>query len=67
MTVKQFFGSYNIGRSAIKKATIVSNCGDDTYTYSERELREDAYGPRGNLKINTFTITDDNIVVYARS
>ena len=74
MTVKQFLGSYNIGRSKIKQAVVVdveANALDieeqATYTYTERELREDLYGKRfGDLKINTFTITEDKIVIYAR-
>lgn len=68
MTVKQFLNSYNIGRSAIKQATVIdTNETDASYTYSERELKQDLYGSRyGNLKINTFTITEEKIVIYAR-
>ncbi len=68
MTVKQFLGSYNIGRSAIKEATVVNTSeGGEAYTYSERELISDAYGTRfGGLKINTFTITEEKLVIYAR-
>lgn len=68
MTVKQFLGSYNIGRSEIKKATVVDVGGNgDDYTYTEQEIRNDAYGSRfGNLKVNTFTVTSDKIVIYAR-
>ena len=68
MTVKQFLNSYNIGRSEIKQAVVVdTNETDTAYTYTERELRGDIYGSRfGNLKVNTFTITKDSIVIYAR-
>ena len=68
MTVKQFLGSYNIGRSAIAKATVVdTNEADAVYTYSKREIMQNAYGTRyGSLKVNTFTITEDQIVIYAR-
>ena len=65
MKVKQFLSSYNIGRSNIKVATVVDINNGNDYTFSERELKEDAYGVRGNLKLNTFTITEDKIVIYA--
>lgn len=65
MKVKQFLRSYNIGRSNIKKAVVLDINTGNGYTYSERELREDAYGSRGNLSLNTFTITEDKIVIYA--
>lgn len=68
MTVKQFLNSYNIGRSTIKEAIVVNTSEIDTvYTYSERELKQDTYGTSfGSLKVNTFTITEDKIVIYAR-
>ena len=63
MTVKNFLGSYNIGRSAINTATVIDQNGEG-YTFSKRELIADAYGARGAWKIRTFTITTDNIVIY---
>ena len=67
MKVKELLNHYNIGRSNIKRATVV-NTGEhyDEYTYSESELMRDLYGSRfGNLKINSFTITEDTMVIYA--
>ena len=66
MTVKKFLSSYNIGRSHIQRIIVVDvNSGDD-YEFSKTELIHDSYGRRGDLKINTFTITADSIVIYAR-
>lgn len=65
MTVKRFLGSYNIGRSAIQTVTVVDQDGN-AYTFSKWELLQDAYGERGEWKINTFTITEDSIVIYTR-
>lgn len=63
MTVKKFLGGYNIGRSAITRAIVVDAYGLE-YSYSKRELMNDAYGIRGTWKITTFTITEDAIIIY---
>lgn len=72
MTVKQFLSSYNIGRSAIHQATVVdtgvnTEKSGEAYTYSKIEMVENAYGKRfGDLKVTTFTITDEKIIIYAK-
>ena len=65
MKVRQFLNSYNIGRSNAKKAVVVDVATGNDYPFSEREIMENAYGRAGNMKLNTFTITADKIVIYA--
>lgn len=67
MTVRQFLSRYNIGRSAITSASVVDTGSEYAeYVYSKRELMHDAYGHRfGDLKIDSFTITETCIVIYA--
>lgn len=66
MTVKKFLSSYNIGRSAIKKALVVDTNTGKNYICSEAEIRENDYGKYQTMKVNSFTITENNIVIYVR-
>lgn len=65
MKVRQFLNSYNIGRSSAKKAVVVDVVTGNSYPFSEHDMMESAYGQAGNMKLNTFTIAEDKLVIYA--
>lgn len=69
MTVKQFLNHLNIGRSTITKVSLidVNNTGSDVCERLDRNnLIEQNYFDRGDCKINSFTITNDEIFLYIR-
>lgn len=62
MTVKQFLHLYNIGRSSITKATI--NNGNTEVWLVKKDIMDENYYSLGGSKVNSFTITEDEIILY---
>lgn len=65
MKVKQFLNRYIVYRSKCKKAVVIDVLTGNRHPLTEREISECVYGKVGSMKLNTFAITEDTIIIYA--
>lgn len=63
MRVKQFLRKFNAGRSTIVQAEL-ENVRTGEKAYFRSELLSEDFGDQGDLKVNSFTILGDKLVIY---
>lgn len=64
MTTKQFLRKFKIGTSAIQVVTLKDVNTEVFGRLTKEMLMNDDYLDWGNTKINSFTITDKEILLY---
>ena len=67
MTTKQFLRKFKIGTSAIQNVTLKDVNTEVFGRLTKEMLMDDDYLDWGNTKINSFTITDKEILLYVES
>lgn len=64
MKVKQFLNKLNIGRSSIARVFVKNIHAEECVSLTKQMLIDEDYSNCGNYKVNSFTITEDNITIY---
>lgn len=67
MTTKQFLRKFKIGTSPIQNVTLKDVNTEVFGKLTKEMLMNDDYLDWGNTKINSFTITDKEILLYVES
>ena len=67
MTTKQFLKKFKIGTSTIQNVTLKDVNTEVFGRLTKEMLMDDDYLDWGNTKINSFTITDKEILLYVES
>lgn len=65
MKVRQLLHTFSPGPSTIEQAE-VANVKTGERTYYRDELLSEDYGEAGELKVNSFTVIDDKMLIYVQ-
>lgn len=65
MKVRQLLNKLNPGQSTIRQVE-VRNVKTGGQTYYRDELLSEDYGPTGELKVNSFTVIENKMTIWAQ-